>query len=230
MLEVRVAEMERTLLRRLGVNLAAASGGQSFGVSALKNLVSVLPPTDPSAALVAGPVGLGVSQAVNALLRFQTGSTSWTGFIDALKEENLVKVLAEPTLVALSGQEAHFLAGGEFPIPVPQAFGVTTIQFKKFGIQLNFNPVVLSPTRISVTVAPEVSDLDFANGLSLQGFRGAGHHHQAGLHGRRVGRRPEFCRCGAASRYRAGNRVQISRPRRHPDSRRLIPQFVVPKK
>ncbi|CBK41836.1 putative Pilus assembly protein CpaC [Nitrospira defluvii] len=170
MLEVRVAEMERTLLRRLGVNLAAASGGQSFGVSSLKNLATVLPPTDPSAALVAGPVGLGVSQAVNALLRFQTGSTSWTGFIDALKEENLVKVLAEPTLVALSGQEAHFLAGGEFPIPVPQAFGVTTIQFKKFGIQLNFNPVVLSPTRISVTVAPEVSDLDFANGLSLQGF------------------------------------------------------------
>ena len=131
--------MERTLLRRLGVNLAAASGnGQSFGVSSLRNLASVLPPADPSAALLAGPIGLGVSHAVNALFRFQSGSTSWTGFIDALKEENLVKVLAEPTLVALSGQEAHFLAGGEFPIPVPQSFGVTTIQFKKFGIQLNF--------------------------------------------------------------------------------------------
>ncbi len=171
MLEVRVAEMERTLLRRLGVNLTSVSGsGQQFGVSTLRNLTSVLPPTDSSAALLAGPIGMGVSQAVNALFRFQTGSTSWTGFIDALKEENLVKVLAEPTLVALSGQEAHFLAGGEFPIPVPQAFGVTTIQFKKFGIQLNFTPVVLSPTRISVTVSPEVSDLDFANGLSLQGF------------------------------------------------------------
>ena len=171
MLEVRVAEMERTLLRRLGVNLAAASGsGQSFGVSSLRSLASVLPPADPSAALLAGPIGLGVSHAVNALFRFQSGSTSWTGFIDALKEENLVKVLAEPTLVALSGQEAHFLAGGEFPIPVPQSFGVTTIQFKKFGIQLNFTPVVLSPTRISITVSPEVSDLDFANGLALQGF------------------------------------------------------------
>ena len=171
MLEVRVAEMERTLLRRLGVNLAGVNGsGKSFGVSTLRNLTTVLPPDDPSAALLAGPFGVGVSQAVNALFRFQTGSTNWTGFIDALKEENLVKVLAEPTLVALSGQDAHFLAGGEFPIPVPQAFGVTTIQFKKFGIQLNFHPVVLSPTRINVTVSPEVSELDFANGIALQGF------------------------------------------------------------
>lgn len=171
MLEVRVAEMDRTLLRRLGVNLAAENGsGRSFGVSTLRNLTTVLPPVDPSAVLLGGPIGLGVSQAVNALLRFQAGSTNWTGFIDALKEENLVKVLAEPTLVALSGQDAHFLAGGEFPIPVPQAFGVTTIQFKKFGIQLNFHPIVLSPTRINMTVSPEVSELDFANGISLQGF------------------------------------------------------------
>ena len=92
-----------------------------------------------------------------ALFRFQSGSANWTGFIDALKEDNLVKVLAEPTLIALSGQDAQFLAGGEFPIPVPQAFGVTTIQFQKFGIQLNFRPVVLSARQIAVTVTPEVS-------------------------------------------------------------------------
>lgn len=107
---------------------------------------------------------------MNALFRFQSGSANWTGFIDALKEDNLVKVLAEPTLIALSGQDAQFLAGGEFPIPVPQAFGVTTIQFQKFGIQLNFRPVVLSARQIAVTVTPEVSELDFANGLSIQGF------------------------------------------------------------
>ncbi len=178
MLEVRVAEMDRTLLRRLGVNASVTGGsGKSFGVSALRNLASVLPAGDSSAAIspgafaaVAPPYGLALGQAVNALFRFQSGSSTWTGFIDALKENNLAKVLAEPTLVAISGQEASFLAGGEFPIPVPQAFGVTTVQFKKFGVQLNFTPVVLDQRRMSITVTPEVSELNFANGLVLQGF------------------------------------------------------------
>jgi pilus assembly protein CpaC len=178
MLEVRVAEMDRTLLRRLGFNASFTDGsGRSFGVSALRNLTSVLPSTDSSAAISPGafaaaapPFGLALGQAVNALFRFQSGSSTWTGFIDALKENNLAKVLAEPTLVAISGQEASFLAGGEFPIPVPQAFGVTTVQFKKFGVQLNFTPVVLDQRRMSITVTPEVSELNFANGLVLQGF------------------------------------------------------------
>jgi pilus assembly protein CpaC len=169
MLEVRVAEMDRTLLRRLGVNASYADGsGKSFGVSALKNLAAIA--ADSPLPLAAPPMGLAVSQAVNALFRFQSGSSTWTGFIDALKENNLAKVLAEPTLVAISGQEASFLAGGEFPIPVPQAFGVTTVQFKKFGVQLGFTPVVLDQRRLSITVTPEVSELNFANGLTLQGF------------------------------------------------------------
>lgn len=169
MLEVRVAEMDRTLLRRLGFNASFTDGsGKSFGVSALKNLASVA--ADGVLPFAAPPVGLAVSQAVNALFRFQSGSSTWTGFIDALKENNLAKVLAEPTLTAISGQEASFLAGGEFPIPVPQAFGVTTVQFKKFGVQLNFTPVVLDQRRMSITVTPEVSELNFANGLTLQGL------------------------------------------------------------
>jgi pilus assembly protein CpaC len=177
MLEVRVAEMDRTLLRRLGFNASFTDGsGRSFGVSALRNLASVLPAGDSGAAIIPGafaaiapPFGLALGQAVNALFRFQSGSSTWTGFIDALKENNLAKVLAEPTLVAISGQEASFLAGGEFPIPVPQAFGVTTVQFKKFGVQLSFTPVVLDHRRMSIAVTPEVSELNFANGLVLQG-------------------------------------------------------------
>jgi pilus assembly protein CpaC len=168
MLEVRVAEMDRTLLRRLGVNASFTDGsGKSFGVSALKGLTSLA--VDGALPLAAPPAGIAVSQAINALFRFQGGSSSWTGFIDALKENNLAKVLAEPTLTAISGQEASFLAGGEFPIPVPQAFGVTTVQFKKFGVQLGFTPVVLDQRRLSITVTPEVSELNFANGLTLQG-------------------------------------------------------------
>lgn len=171
MLEVRVAEMERTLLRRLGVNLAYTGGkGGAFAVTTLKGQTTPLNSADTSSVLSLGPLGMGVSQAINSLFRFQAGSLNWTGFIDALKENNLVKILAEPTLTALSGQNAHFLAGGEFPIPVPQAFGVTTVQYKQFGVQLTFQPVVHSQNTISMTVTPEVSELDFANGLQLNGF------------------------------------------------------------
>ena len=108
------------------------------------------------------------TSTVNGAFQFQTGNITWTGFIDALKQENLVKVLAKPTLVALNGQEAAFLAGGEFPIPVPQAFGFVTIQFKKFGVGLVFTPNILDKKHISFTVAPEVSELDFQNALRLK--------------------------------------------------------------
>lgn len=165
MIEVRVSEMNRALVRRLGINLNAVNSQNSFGVSKLNNLTSIVSPSQ--AVLQSGPLGVGLGQTLTSLLRFQTGSLTWTGFIDALKEEDLVKVLAEPTLVALSGQEANFLAGGEFPVPVPQSFGVTTIRYKKFGVSLNFRPTVLSQNRLSMTVSPEVSQLDFANGITI---------------------------------------------------------------
>lgn len=177
LLEVRVAEIDRSLLRRLGVNGGYANNtGHEFGVSVLKNLTSILPAGDSAAAVapIVGaatpPFGIGLGPAISALFRGGIGNTTWTAFLDALKEENLVKVLAEPTLVTTNGQEASVLAGGEFPIPIPQAFGVTTVQYKSFGVQLKFRPVVLDQRRISITVTPEVSELDFAKGLTLQGF------------------------------------------------------------
>jgi len=78
-------------------------------------------------------------------------------------------VLAEPTLVALSGQSASFLSGGELPIPVPQGLGTTSIEYKPFGIGLSVTPTVLADDRIVLKVAPEASDLDYANALSLNG-------------------------------------------------------------
>jgi pilus assembly protein CpaC len=157
MLEVRVAEMNRELIRRLGINFAMVAP-ESFGISLLGQLTSLSGSTQVA------------SQAVSGIFGFNTGSASWTGFVDALKEENLLKVLAKPTLVALNGQEAAFLAGGEFPIPVPQAFGLVTIQFKKFGVGLVFTPNILDSKHISLNVAPEVSELDFQNALRTQGF------------------------------------------------------------
>jgi len=168
MLEVRVSEISRSLLKRLGFNFAyISSSGNNFGVSLLNQLTSL-----PAAGFPVG--GIEASPAINAIFRFLSSDTTWTVFIDALKEGGLVKVLAEPTLITLSGKTANFLAGGEFPIPVPQsvaAGGTTiTIEYKPFGVGLNFTPTVLSNKKINMVVAPEVSDLDFSNALTASGF------------------------------------------------------------
>lgn len=177
MLEVRVAEMNRELVKRLGIN-ATGMTPQGFGMTALNQLTTML--GGNSFAGVSGGLTsaltntLNLSQqatsAVSGAFQFQTGNITWSGFVDALQQENIVKVLAKPTLVALNGQEAAFLAGGEFPIPVPQAFGLVTIQFKKFGVGLVFTPNIMDRKHISLSVAPEVSELDFQNALRTQGF------------------------------------------------------------
>jgi pilus assembly protein CpaC len=167
MLEVRVSEMSRSLMRRLGVNFAYVSdGGNTFGVSLLNNLTSV-----GSAAAGLGPIG--VTSNVNGILRFLGGGATWTTFIDALKQEGLTKVLAEPTLITTSGRTANFLAGGEYPIPVPQGSSggsTITIEYKTFGVGLNFTPTVLNNNKISMEVKPEVSELDFTNALTISGY------------------------------------------------------------
>ncbi len=170
MLEVRVAEMNRDLTRRLGMNFNY-SGGQNFGVTALGQLTGLSGIGDGTSPSLTGPIGQTLSSALNAAFRFRTGSYSWTALVDALQEQNLLKILAKPNLVSLSGQEAQFLLGGEFPFPVPQALALVTIQFKKFGIGLSFTPVVLSNHRISIAVSPEVSELDFSGGLNVSGFQ-----------------------------------------------------------
>ena len=168
MLEVRVAEMQRSLIRKLGVNFTSTRGNQ-FGISTLGGLTQIVDPDDANIAS-GGPFGLFVSSVVNAALRFNAGGWTWTGFIDALKEDGLIKVLAEPTLIALSGQTANFLAGGEFPVPVPQGLGTVAIEYKAFGVGLSFTPTVLSEDKISMKVSPEVSELDFTTAVQFQGF------------------------------------------------------------
>ncbi len=165
MLEVRVVEMNRELGRRLGVNFNVVGTNGNIGVSGLNSLTTLAGPGG-----LTDPIGQFISSGINAVIRYSTGSLTWTAFIDALKEENVLKILAEPTLIALNGQEAQFLAGGEFPYPVPQSLAVTTIKFKKFGVGLSFTPTVLSNDHISVIVAPEVSELDFQNAVQIQGF------------------------------------------------------------
>jgi pilus assembly protein CpaC len=111
-----------------------------------------------------------VTPSVNALFRFQSGNSTWTGFVDALKQDGLIKILAEPTLITLSGQSADFLAGGEFPVPIPQGLGTVAIEYKPFGVGLSFTPNVLSNDKINIKVTPEVSELDFSTARLVEGF------------------------------------------------------------
>jgi len=171
MLDVRVAEISRSVLDRMGINAVVLSKSGNFGVSQINSLASV-------SNLVRSFTGTAFDQAISsnitALAGFKAGGLLWTMFFDLLKQQNLGRVLAEPNLVTTSGQEANFLAGGEFPVPVPQS-GVgggstITIEWKKFGVGLNFTPTVLDDGKISMRVNPEVSELDPATGVIIQSF------------------------------------------------------------
>ncbi len=175
MLEVRVSEIQKSTVRRLGINFNGVSAdGSKFGVSLLNNLTTLK--TQPPLGFpfgssdISAPGGIAVSQNVNAIFRFVHDGATWTGFIDALKENGLLTVLAEPTLTALSGQTASFNAGGEVPIPEASGLGTVSVTFKKFGVGLSFTPTVLSEGKISMKVEPRVSDLDFSNAIIANGF------------------------------------------------------------
>jgi pilus assembly protein CpaC len=156
MLEVRVSEMSKSLIRQLGINFSAIGRqGRDGSLSFVSTLVD--PTVNPLSTIINGTK---ISQDV-----------TFTALIDALEERDLLKVLAAPTLITMSGKKANFLAGGEYPIPVPgTATSSTTIEYKTYGVALNFLPTVLGKGRINMEVAPEVSDLDYTNAVSLSGY------------------------------------------------------------
>jgi pilus assembly protein CpaC len=167
MCEVRLAEINRSVGRRIGINFVAADRtGHSFGVSLLNNLTNI---TDFVRNFGGTTLTQQLGTNINAVAGWRTGSVLWTMFFDALKQNGLGRVLAEPNLVTTSGQEASFLAGGEFPVPVPQQFQTITIEYKKFGVGLNFTPTVLDNDMIAIKVNPEVSQLNFTLGITVAG-------------------------------------------------------------
>jgi pilus assembly protein CpaC len=177
MVEVRVAEIQRNLGRQIGVNFGAFDRQGNFGISFLDRITSIQSFTR---GFDATSILLNFSNVINAAAGWKTGSVLWTAFFNVLKQQGLGRILAEPNLVATSGQEALFLAGGEFPVPVPQpgaGGSVVTIEWKKFGVQLAFNTVVLDDSKIALKVAPTVSELDFTTapviiaGLQIPGLR-----------------------------------------------------------
>lgn len=164
MLEVRVAEMSRSLVRKLGSNFIV-SGNGSMGGSLIGNIVSVKEFVGNG---TAGSATLDFSNALNSFFHIAAGDVTWTQFLDALKEEGMVRVLAEPTLITLSGQTASFLAGGEYPVPVPQGLGTVGVEYKQFGVQLSFTPTLIADGVISMKVNPEVSQLDYTTALTIE--------------------------------------------------------------
>lgn len=165
MLEVRVSEMSRSLGRRLGINFVVGSQG-SIGTSLVGNLGVI---EEFIGSGQSGALELDFAQTVNSLFHIAAGDVFFTQFMDALKEEGLVRILAEPNLITLSGQTASFLAGGEFPVPVPQGLGTVGIEYKSFGVALSFTPTVLSDNKIHLKVMPEVSELDFSTAVGIGG-------------------------------------------------------------
>jgi pilus assembly protein CpaC len=163
-LRVRVAEVSRQVLRQLGFNWAAAINGSDIAFG----LVSKSLPG--SSALL----GNTIQPTDKFFADISAGDFDLNALIDALAEENLVSLLAEPNLTALSGETASFLAGGEFPVPVSQESSDTsatiTVEFKNFGVSLAFTPTVLSSTRISMRVRPEVSALSDQGAVQLGNF------------------------------------------------------------
>ncbi|QJF50557.1 type II and III secretion system protein family protein [Roseobacter ponti] len=145
-LKVRFAEMNRTVSKSLGA---------SIGING----------TDGSFLGVGGVSGGAPAGALN--VGFSLGSVEVGVLLEALERKGAVRTLAEPNLVALSGQEANFLAGGEYPVPVAQDNDTISVEFKPFGIELNFVPRVVDGDTINLQLAAAVSSIDTANGISL---------------------------------------------------------------
>lgn len=161
--DVKVVEFNKTLMKNVGINLfstAANSSGFSFGIlskGAYKNSSS----SSSSDTSIASPI----SSAFNLLMQFDKAGVGLN--LGVLEGNGLARVLAAPTLVALSGQSANFLSGGEIPVPVPAGTNMVAIQYKPYGIGLTVSPTVLSNDRIVLKVAPEASELDYANTVTI---------------------------------------------------------------
>lgn len=175
--EIRIAEISRSTLRQFGFNLLLNRLDGSVAVTRPGTLggASLGPPPNgenPFTSPVVFESDSGFLPLRNAFnIVLGNASRNVLGFLSLLENQGLVRTLAEPSLVATSGQTASFLAGGEFPVPVSQggANAGISIEYKEFGVRLSLTPTVLARDRISLRVAPEVSELDFSAGVSIGG-------------------------------------------------------------
>lgn len=166
--DIRFVEVNRSKLKEVGVSL--------FGGPRSKNFLFGSPGLGDSVGI--GKVADAVKEAAIPLSKdgfnivWGGGSSRVLGALQALERSGFAYTLSQPSLVAMSGQTASFLAGGEFPVPIPSSGSDSvSIEYKEFGVRLNLTPTVVSRERISLKVAPEVSELDFANGIVMEGVQ-----------------------------------------------------------
>jgi len=177
LLQVKFAEVDRTALTQLGINMFSTGATNTIGTVGTGQFGGFAPPkinsqtSTTSGSTPSSASQQTISDVLNLFLfrpDLQLGAV-----IRALQTRNLLQILAEPNLIAVNGKEASFLAGGEFPFPIVQpgqGFTAVTIQFKEFGVKLKFKPVIMPNGNIHLNVVPEVSTLDFANSLTISGF------------------------------------------------------------
>jgi pilus assembly protein CpaC len=181
-LHVRIAEVKRSVEKQFGIdwqnaynNGSVAFGLVTAGTSVIANttatkVIPALPGSAVNGFNTQGTAIQGGATVNNIFGGIATGSKSINSLITALEDQGLITILAEPNLTAVSGQKASFLAGGEFPVPVPQSgtggSAVVTIDYKQFGVTLSFIATILNDNRISLHVEPEVSQID--NSLAIQ--------------------------------------------------------------
>jgi pilus assembly protein CpaC len=173
LLEVKFAEVDRTGLLQLGSNFFSTGAGNTIGTVTTGQYGGF---TSQSISQTQGqsPPFQATQTVSNVLNLFLFRPDIHFGaVIEALENKSLLQILAEPNLIAVNGKKASFLAGGQFPFPIVQpgaGFTAVTISFKEFGVKLEFTPVIMPNGNIHLTVAPEVSTLDFANALTISGF------------------------------------------------------------
>jgi pilus assembly protein CpaC len=172
LLKVRFADVDRSATQQLGLNLFSTGATNTIGSTTTGQFQAPLVNITPTAPGASNTTTLTLTNALNIFLfrpDLNLGAT-----IAALQARNLLQILAEPNVLAINGRSASFLAGGEFPYPNLQGggagLGAVTIQFREFGVRINFTPTITPRGTIRLTVTPEVSSLDFANGLIFQGF------------------------------------------------------------
>jgi pilus assembly protein CpaC len=166
LLRVRFATVDRSASLQLGLNLISTGAGNTIGATSTQQFSS------PQVGNNASVPAVTLSDALNIFL-FRS-DLNLGAAIQALQQNSLLEILAEPNVLAMNGKPASFLAGGEFPFPSFQpasnGVGTVTVQFREYGIRLNFTPTITPRGTIRLEVSPEVSALDFTNGLVVQGY------------------------------------------------------------
>jgi len=169
MLKVRFAEVQRRIIKDLSAGLNIIQAGSDAVLSAASGAGSLVAGTSLGTA-ASTQLNLDNTSVGQFGIGFDVGSVGFGVLLEALETKNLVRTLAEPNLTALSGQEASFLAGGEYPIPVSDADGAVTIEYKPFGVQLSFIPRVVDGHRINLELNAAVSAIDLGTSVTNSGF------------------------------------------------------------